>query len=132
MPQSMHLFFAQSRAKTMGSDHLDPIIEVNCSYRGLTELPLDLPPKTKIIRLEGNEIEDLKLLKQDPIYRKALDLYLDNNKVKSIEELEGSYWLRHFRVFSLSGNRLTEVIIVRSLKLVMCNCCLLDPHVCAR
>jgi hypothetical protein len=95
--------------KTMGSDHLEPIIEVNCSYRGLTELPLDLPPKTKIIRLEGNEIEDLKLLKQDPIYRKALDLYLDNNKVKSIEELEGSYWLRHFRVFSLSGNRLTEI-----------------------
>jgi Leucine-rich repeat (LRR) protein len=99
----------------MGSDHLEPIIEVNCSYRGLTELPLDLPPKTKIIRLEGNEIEDLKLLKQDPIYRKALDLYLDNNKVKSIEELEGSYWLRHFRVFSLSGNRLTEVIIVSLL-----------------
>lgn len=93
----------------MGSDHLEPVIEVNCSFRSLTTLPLDLPPKSRIIHLEGNEIEDLKPLKHHQTYRKVLDLYLDNNKVKTIEELEGSYFLKHFRVFSLSGNKLTEV-----------------------
>ncbi|EFA09304.2 protein singed wings 2 [Tribolium castaneum] len=93
----------------MGSQRLEPLIEVNCSHRGLTHLPLDLPAKSRIIHLEGNEIEDLKPLKHHQIYRKVLDLYLDNNKVKTIEELEGSYFLKHFRVFSLSGNKLTEV-----------------------
>ena len=90
-------------------ERLEPVFEVNCSYRSLTQLPLNLPPKSRIIRLEGNEIEDLKPLKHDPVYKKVFDLYLDNNKVRSIEELEGSYFLKHFRVFSLSGNRLTEV-----------------------
>ncbi|XP_044252311.1 protein singed wings 2 [Tribolium madens] len=93
----------------MGSQRLEPLIEVNCSHRSLTRLPLDLPPKSRIIHLEGNEIEDLKPLKHHQIYRKVLDLHLDNNKVKTIEELEGSYFLKHFRVFSLSGNKLTEV-----------------------
>ncbi|RZC37443.1 singed wings 2, partial [Asbolus verrucosus] len=95
--------------KNIESDQLEPHIEVNCSYRGLTELPLNLPTKTKIIRLEGNELEDLKPLRNNPIYRQSLELYLDNNKVNSIEELEGSYWLKHFRVFSISGNKLTEI-----------------------
>lgn len=48
---------------------LEPIIEVNCSHRGFTRLPDTFPPKTKILHLEGNFIEDLSPLKLNPIYR---------------------------------------------------------------
>lgn len=93
------------------SDHLVPIIAVNCSNQGFSELPENLPLHTKIIILDGNEIEDLRPLRENSIYMKVDDLYLDNNKIKSIEALEGSNWLKHFRVFSLRGNKLTEVYL---------------------
>lgn len=91
------------------SRDLEPVIEVNCSYRGLISLPENFLNKTRIIHLEGNEIEDLQLLKKNAVYRKAFEIYLDNNKIRSIEELEGSYFLKHFRIFSLSGNKLSEI-----------------------
>ncbi|KAF7278660.1 hypothetical protein GWI33_008110 [Rhynchophorus ferrugineus] len=92
----------------MNTGVLEPIIEVNCSYRGFRTLPTKFPVKTKIIHLEGNEIDDLTILETDP-YRTVLDVYLDNNKLTNINILEGSYWLTHFRVFSLSNNKITEL-----------------------
>ncbi|XP_048519451.1 protein singed wings 2 [Dendroctonus ponderosae] len=88
---------------------LEPIIEVNCSFRGFVELPSKFPPKTKILHLEGNFIKDLDALRTNPIYRDVLDIYLDNNIVTSINNLEGSYWLTHLRVFSLRNNEITEI-----------------------
>ncbi|KAJ8948020.1 hypothetical protein NQ318_003353 [Aromia moschata] len=93
------------------TDLLEPIISVNCSYKGFTELPEKLPKRTKILYLEGNSIEDLKPLRTNHMYRSLMDLYLDNNLVSSIGVLEGSYWLTHFRAFSLRGNKLTKELL---------------------
>lgn len=46
------------------------------------------------------------------VYRQVLDLYLDNNVIESINQLESSYWLENFRVFSLRGNKLTDVSVI--------------------
>ncbi|CAH1282403.1 unnamed protein product [Diabrotica balteata] len=86
-----------------------PIIMVNCSGRGLTELPSHLPRDTRILHLEHNRISNIKSLKTDPSLKQLWDLYLDNNTIESVSYLEGSYWLSHFRVFSLKGNRLAKV-----------------------
>ncbi|KAF2897410.1 hypothetical protein ILUMI_08764 [Ignelater luminosus] len=88
---------------------LVPIIEVNCSDRGLTELPPIIPTQTKILTLERNSIENLDPLIFNALYRGIQDLYLDSNYIDSIEELEGSYWLSHFRVLSLRNNKLTHL-----------------------
>lgn len=91
------------------SNDLEPVIEVNCSNRGLVSVPENLLEKTRIIHLEDNEIENLHLLKKNSVYKKVFEIYLDKNKIKSIDELEGSYFLKHFRVFSLKGNKLSEI-----------------------
>ncbi|XP_060522157.1 protein singed wings 2 [Cylas formicarius] len=88
---------------------LEPIIEVNCSYRNFTELPKTFPLKTKILHLEGNQIEDLSPIRENLKYKLLSDLYLDDNNIHCINVLEGSTYLKHFRVFSLAGNRLTEL-----------------------
>lgn len=95
--------------KEYSTPKLEPIIEVNCSDRGLTELPTILPTQTKILMLERNGISNLEPLISNPIYRGVQDLYLDNNFIDSIEELEGVYWFSHFRVLSLSNNKLPQL-----------------------
>ncbi|KAL3272523.1 hypothetical protein HHI36_013999 [Cryptolaemus montrouzieri] len=88
---------------------LEPIISVDCSYKGFTKFPETLPHKTKTLFLQGNEICSVSPLRTNPLYKNILDLYLDNNKIFSIEELEGAEWLTQFRVLSLRGNRLTQI-----------------------
>ncbi|KAG7207419.1 hypothetical protein KM043_009068 [Ampulex compressa] len=84
-------------------------VSVNCSHRGLTEMPDFLPANTTTLRLTGNKIEDLKPLTSTPVYKSVIDLYLDDNSIESIDQLEGSYWLDHFRLIDLRGNRLTNL-----------------------
>ncbi|XP_074036078.1 protein singed wings 2 isoform X2 [Leptinotarsa decemlineata] len=91
------------------SGKLYPIIMVNCSDRGLTELPQQIPRYTRILHLEGNYITNLKVLKTTNLYESLWDLYLDNNEIVSIYNLEGSHWLSHFRAFSLRGNKLSKI-----------------------
>lgn len=91
------------------TDQQHPIIMVNCSGRGLKDLPTQLPLYTRILHLERNEITDLRPLKSNPMFESLWDLYLDNNTVTSISYLEGSHWLQNFRVFSLRGNQLQKV-----------------------
>ncbi|CAH0564117.1 unnamed protein product [Brassicogethes aeneus] len=91
------------------STRWEPLIHVNCSGRGLKGLPHNIPNETMVLHLENNEISNLDLLRTSRLYRSVTDLFLDNNTVDSIDDLEGSYWLSHFRVLSLSGNRLTEL-----------------------
>lgn len=89
---------------------LEPIIQVNCSNRELTELPPHLPNNTKILILQDNHIANLSKLRDNPDYSTVHDLYLDGNAVESIEGLEGTEWFTRFRILSLIGNRLTQVI----------------------
>ncbi|XP_012251576.2 protein singed wings 2 isoform X2 [Athalia rosae] len=82
---------------------------VNCSSRGLTEMPDFLPKNTSTLYLSKNQIHDLTPLLKNPIYKEVIDIYLDDNNIESISLLEGSYWLDHFRALSLRGNRLTDL-----------------------
>lgn len=45
----------------------------------------------------------------NPVYQSVLDLYIDDNLVESIVELEGTNWLDHFRLLNLRGNKLIDV-----------------------
>ncbi|CAL7940510.1 unnamed protein product [Xylocopa violacea] len=82
---------------------------VNCSHRGLTEMPSFLPANTTTLHLSGNKIRDLKPLTTNPVYKGVIDVYLDDNMIKSIVQLEGSSWVDRFRVLSLRGNNLTDL-----------------------
>ncbi|KAK0171180.1 hypothetical protein PV328_008933 [Microctonus aethiopoides] len=84
-------------------------VAVNCSYRGLEEMPDFIPKNTTRLYLTGNKISDLTKIITNPIYKEVRDLYLDNNLIESITILDGSYWLEHFRVFSLRGNKLADL-----------------------
>ncbi|TGZ47408.1 Protein singed wings 2 [Temnothorax longispinosus] len=82
---------------------------VNCSHRGLMEMPNFLPADTTTLRLSGNKIKDLTPLTTNPAYKSVRDLYIDDNLVESIARLEGSDWLDRFRLLNLRGNKLTDV-----------------------
>lgn len=91
-------------------EELQAVVEVNCSRRNLTTLPEFLPKYARILKVQQNMIEDLSPLTKNPIYRDVTDLYIDHNLIHTIDLLEGSFWLRNFRVLSLKGNNLSEVV----------------------
>lgn len=88
---------------------LRPVTTINCSYRGLFDLPEKLPAVTTTLLLKGNQISNLKPLVNNPHYRNVMDMFLDDNRIHSIEALEGADWLLNFRVLSLRSNQLTQV-----------------------
>ncbi|XP_066594973.1 protein singed wings 2 [Prorops nasuta] len=103
------LVYVFGRSGKQAQKQLIAFNSVNCSHRGLTEMPEFLPANTTTLRLTGNQIKDLKPLAANPVYRSVLDLYVEDNEIESIVELEGSYWLEHFRAISLRGNKLTDI-----------------------
>lgn len=46
------------------------------------------------------------------MYKGVEDLYLNDNMIESIVQLEGSSWVDRFRLLSLRGNKLTDVRII--------------------
>lgn len=88
---------------------LRPVTTINCSYRGLSDLPEKLPVVTTTLLLKGNQISNLKPLVNNPHYQNVMDMYLDDNHIHSIEALEGANWFLNFRVLSLRSNHLTQV-----------------------
>ncbi|XP_028170266.1 protein singed wings 2-like [Ostrinia furnacalis] len=86
-----------------------PLITVNCASKQLAAPPASLPPNTTTLRLEGNKINTIRSIVQNPQYRKLADLVLDNNSISAVKELEGSEWFTTFRVLSLRGNLLKQV-----------------------
>nr|XP_012220280.1 PREDICTED: protein singed wings 2 isoform X1 [Linepithema humile] len=96
-------------AGTFTQKQLITFNSVNCSHRGLTEMPSFLPANTTTLRLTGNKIKDLTPLTTNPTYKSVLDLYLNDNLMESIVKLEGSDWLDRFRLLNLRGNKLTDL-----------------------
>ncbi|KAL0838916.1 hypothetical protein ABMA28_016929 [Loxostege sticticalis] len=86
-----------------------PLITVNCAGKELDGPPGTLPPNTTTLRLEGNKINAIRSIVQNPQYKKLADLYLDNNSISAVKELEGSEWFTTFRVLSLRGNFLKQI-----------------------
>ncbi|CAB3221854.1 unnamed protein product [Arctia plantaginis] len=92
-----------------------PLITVNCAYKKLESPPASLPPGTTTLRLEGNKLKSIAVIMQNiisnPQYKKLVDLYLDNNSISAVKELEGTEWFTTFRVLSLRGNLLKQIQI---------------------
>ncbi|PZC79482.1 hypothetical protein B5X24_HaOG216262 [Helicoverpa armigera] len=86
-----------------------PLITVNCSNKDLENPPPALPPDTTTLRLEGNKLSTIRAIVHNPQYRKLADLYLDNNSISAVKELEGTEWFSTFRVLSLRGNLLKQI-----------------------
>ncbi|KAI4500343.1 hypothetical protein M0802_004760 [Mischocyttarus mexicanus] len=103
------LVYVVGRGGKRTSKQLIAFTAVNCSYRDLIEMPVFLPANTTTLYLTGNKIKDLTPLIKNPVYKEVLDLYLNDNLVESIVQLDGSYWLDHFRILSLHGNKLSDV-----------------------
>lgn len=89
--------------------YLIPVITVNCSNQRLKEMPSVLPVNTTTLLLQRNNISNLLPLTHNKVYANIADIYLDENQVTSIDNLEGAQWLKMFRVLSLRGNKLKEV-----------------------
>lgn len=86
-----------------------PLITVDCSDKQLTAAPASLPPSVTTLRLEGNKIDTIRSIVQNSHYKRLADLYLDNNSIAAVKELEGSEWFSTFRVLSLRGNYLKQI-----------------------
>ena len=82
------------------------ILSVNCSKTGLTSMPQNLPPQTKVVSLANNNIRDLTF---DPSWSSVIYLHLQNNSIESLKGLEGSLYVPNLRYLQLDKNRLTEV-----------------------
>lgn len=86
-----------------------PLITVDCSRKRLKDPPSHLPPSTTTLRLESNKIDTIRSIINNPQYQKLADLYLDNNSITAVKELEGTEWFTSFRVLSLRGNLLKQI-----------------------
>ncbi|XP_014367437.2 protein singed wings 2 isoform X2 [Papilio machaon] len=98
-----------------------PMITVDCSNRHLEVPPATLPPGTTTLRLENNKINTIRMIIQNPQYKKLADLYLDNNSISAVKELEGSEWFGTFRVLSLRGNLLKQIPVYAFDKAIQVN-----------
>ncbi|XP_055918906.1 protein singed wings 2 isoform X2 [Eupeodes corollae] len=95
--------------KSEDGKSLTPIYAINCSSLNFYNLPSYLPKNTTILYATNNKISDIRPLLDNACYRDVVDVYLDNNNIRSIDVLEAGYWLRHFRVLSLKKNLLHKL-----------------------
>ncbi|XP_053687840.1 protein singed wings 2 [Sabethes cyaneus] len=86
-----------------------PLVTVNCTGKQFYRLPSYLPPNTTVLHMSNNLISDVSQLTVDDYYNQVQDIYLDNNKISSIDILEDSVWLDNFRIFSLRGNQINRI-----------------------
>ena len=93
---------------SMDGEYLIPMYTVNCSHREFLSLPRVLPRNTTILHITNNKIKSLDPLRTQT-YTEVLDLFVDFNQIKSLDNLEGVPWLHKFRVLSLRGNKLTKL-----------------------
>ncbi|XP_062549946.1 protein singed wings 2-like [Armigeres subalbatus] len=86
-----------------------PLITVNCTGKGFYDLPSYLPPNTTVLHVANNNITSVERLTTIDHYKKVQHIYLDNNKIESIDILEDSIWLDNFRILSLRGNKISRI-----------------------
>ncbi|KFB48210.1 AGAP005417-PA-like protein [Anopheles sinensis] len=87
----------------------DPMIMVNCSDRGFYQLPQYLPGNTTVLHIAHNKLQSVDSLTTNEHYRSVQDIYMDDNRLTSIDILEDTIWLDNFRILSLRGNRLNRI-----------------------
>jgi hypothetical protein len=76
---------------------------VNCSQRGLDELPSNLPVNTTILLVDRNRISSLKSMNTS-IWKNVKEIYAEENMI-SHEEF---YVPQNLKIFYVNGNRLAK------------------------
>ncbi|XP_047504175.1 protein halfway [Pieris napi] len=85
------------------------VVAVDCSQRGLTQLPTGLPNNTVNLNVSYNNITSLQAIADDASYDHLRWLIADHNDIGSIVELEGSKFIDNFRLFSITHNKLRSI-----------------------
>ncbi|BES92857.1 leucine rich repeat [Nesidiocoris tenuis] len=94
---------------TLNDRTWEPVITVNCSNMDFTELPAQLPNRTKNLIINNNKIANVTPLLNNSWYRGVSYIDLENNRISFVDQLEGSDWLVTFNVLNLRGNNLTTL-----------------------
>ncbi|XP_045464504.1 protein halfway isoform X2 [Harmonia axyridis] len=84
-------------------------IDVNCSNRGLTQMPTPLPPNTIVLNITNNNITSIEAVNNDASYIHLRELYADNNQITSVLPLEGSKFISNFVTLSLRNNKIESL-----------------------
>lgn len=96
------------------------LLGLNCTSRGLTEIPTRIPSNTKIVNFDHNSIERIdmqKLNKQElAAWANVIHLSIQHNRLSSLEGLNFTI-LSHVRLVNLTHNRLTSVAHEMLIKL---------------
>ncbi|KAM4881771.1 leucine-rich repeat and transmembrane domain-containing protein 1 [Thomomys bottae] len=80
---------------------------VDCSRRGLAEIPPDLPPQTLILHLQNNQIHQIPALAFRSVSRLRI-LNLSNNSLSNLAP-EAFSGLQHLQVLNLTQNSLLSL-----------------------
>ncbi|XP_015516881.1 protein halfway isoform X2 [Neodiprion pinetum] len=81
-------------------------VTVDCSSIQLSELPQKLPRNTTSLNVSDNNITVLDDLSNNPYYEDIRVFLADNNKISSINKLEGSKFLDNYDMLSLRFNKI--------------------------
>ncbi|KAM7296128.1 platelet glycoprotein V [Ixodes scapularis] len=84
-------------------------VEVNCTGRGLSELPPALPLGTKVLVLARNHIKSLAMPAENVGYENLLLLDVQGNEVSSADQVEGTRGLRSLMSLNLGWNQLSSL-----------------------
>ncbi|KAH1023645.1 hypothetical protein HUJ04_012810 [Dendroctonus ponderosae] len=78
-------------------------VAINCSNKEFLSLPVPLPDNTISLDVSNNNISSIKEL-SDPSYQNLRHFIADNNKISSIQPLEGTKFISNFDTLSLQWN----------------------------
>lgn len=85
------------------------LIEVNCTGRGLQDLPAKLPLRTRVLHLAHNRIRSLTPPANGGGWEHLLMLDVHGNEISSIDKVEPLRVLRSLMGLNLTSNRLSWV-----------------------
>ncbi|KAL1512987.1 hypothetical protein ABEB36_002479 [Hypothenemus hampei] len=80
-------------------------VAMNCSGKEFLSLPIPLPDNTIMLDVSNNNITSIKEL-SDPSYQNLRHFIADNNKISSIQPLEGTKFISNFETLSLQRNHI--------------------------
>uniref|UniRef100_A0A131YKV8 Membrane glycoprotein lig 1 n=1 Tax=Rhipicephalus appendiculatus TaxID=34631 RepID=A0A131YKV8_RHIAP len=84
-------------------------VDVNCTGRGLEELPLNLPLRARVLRLANNRIKSLMLSSKGEGWDSLLMLDVHGNEISSIDQVVGTGSLRSLMALHLTNNHLSRL-----------------------
>ncbi|XP_050300493.1 protein halfway isoform X2 [Anthonomus grandis grandis] len=79
-------------------------VEMNCANMSFLNLPVPLPDNTVSLDVSNNNITSIKEL-SEPSYQNLRSFIADNNKISSVQPLEGTKFISHFNTLSLQRNK---------------------------